>query len=108
MSYQNKETSKFVAKYTTPAELTERYLITPIGNKPLACFLLLNGSGILETRPRRTLCFVNSQNSAHRLALLLNHLGKDDGIKVGEISAGISGEDREGIIKEFTNGSIQV
>lgn len=51
----------FIGKYTTPAELTEKYCLTETKIKPLTLFTLLK-----ENQWNRFLCFANSGESAHR------------------------------------------
>lgn len=52
---------EFIGKYTTPAELTEKYCITDAKIKPLTLYTLLK-----ENNWNRFLCFTNSGESAHR------------------------------------------
>lgn len=51
----------FIGKYTTPAELTEKYCLTEAKIKPLTLYTLLK-----ENKWNRFLCFTNSGESAHR------------------------------------------
>lgn len=53
---------EFIGKFTTPAELTEKYCVTQAELKPLTLFSL-----IMENKWNRFLCFTNSGESAHRL-----------------------------------------
>lgn len=52
---------EFIGKYTTPAELTEKYCITDAKIKPLTLYTLLK-----ENNWNRFLCFTNSGEAAHR------------------------------------------
>lgn len=52
---------EFIGKYTTPAELTEKYCLTEGKIKPLTLYTLLK-----ENKWARFLCFTNSGESAHR------------------------------------------
>lgn len=52
---------EFIGKYTTPAELIEKYCLTGAKIKPLTLYTLLE-----ENRWNRFLCFTNSGESAHR------------------------------------------
>lgn len=52
---------EFIGKYTTPAELVEKYCLTGAKIKPLTLYTLLE-----ENRWNRFLCFTNSGESAHR------------------------------------------
>lgn len=58
---QSKVQGEFIGKYTTPAELTEKYCITDSKIKPLTLYTLLK-----ENNWNRFLCFTNSGESAHR------------------------------------------
>lgn len=51
----------FIGKFTTPAELTEKYCITQAELKPLTLYTL-----ITEQNWKRFLCFTNSGEAAHR------------------------------------------
>lgn len=57
----SKVQGEFIGKYTTPAELTEKYCITDAKIKPLTLYSLLK-----ENNWNRFLCFTNSGESAHR------------------------------------------
>lgn len=52
---------EFIGKFTTPAELTEKYCVTQAELKPLTLFSLIK-----ENKWNRFLCFTNSGESAHR------------------------------------------
>lgn len=52
---------EFVGKFTTPAELTEKYCLTQPELKPLTLYTL-----IMEQNWKRFLCFTNSGEAAHR------------------------------------------
>lgn len=52
---------EFIGKFTTPAELTEKYCITQPSLKPLTLYTLIK-----ENSWNRFLCFTNSGESAHR------------------------------------------
>lgn len=51
----------FVGKFTTPAELTEKYCLTEEELKPLTLYSLIK-----ENKWNRFLCFTNSGEAAHR------------------------------------------
>lgn len=55
------KSGEFIGKYTTPAELTEKYCLTEAKIKPLTLYTLLK-----ENKWKRFLCFTNSGESAHR------------------------------------------
>lgn len=59
---------EFIGKYTTPAELVEKYCFTGAKIKPLTLYTLLE-----ENRWNRFLCFTNSGESAHRYGTLLTN-----------------------------------
>lgn len=52
---------EFIGKFTTPAELTEKYCLTQAKIKPLTLYTLIK-----ENNWNRFLCFTNSGESAHR------------------------------------------
>lgn len=52
---------EFIGKFTTPAELTEKYCVTLPTLKPLTLYALIK-----ENSWNRFLCFTNSGESAHR------------------------------------------
>lgn len=52
---------EFIGKYTTPAELTEKYCITEVRLKPLTLFALIK-----ENKWNKFLCFTNSVESSGR------------------------------------------
>lgn len=56
----------FIGKFTTPAELTEKYCLTQAKIKPLTLYTLIK-----ENNWNRFLCFTNSGESAHRYLLVL-------------------------------------
>lgn len=55
---------EFIGKFTTPAELTEKYCVTQTELKPLTLFSLIK-----ENKWNRFLCFTNSGAAAHRLTI---------------------------------------
>ncbi|XP_015518446.2 probable ATP-dependent RNA helicase Dbp73D [Neodiprion lecontei] len=100
----DKATGDFVGRYTSPDELVEKAVECETLNKPLALFQLLTGSDEVQ----RALVFTNSGNTAHRLALLINLLGKKRGLTVAEISARLDHKKRESVLSQFAQGDIQV
>lgn len=59
-----KVSGEFYGKYTTPAELTEKYCLTQAKIKPLTLYTLLK-----ENSWNRFLCFTNSGEAAHRYTI---------------------------------------
>lgn len=91
-----------LGKYTTPMELTEKYTVCEAESKPLVLYHLLN-----EERCDRVLCFTNSAQSAHRLAVLLSHLLEGE-MKVAEMSAAMNRGARDVVLKQFQNSQINM
>ncbi|XP_055914240.1 probable ATP-dependent RNA helicase Dbp73D [Eupeodes corollae] len=92
---------EFIGKYTTPAELTEKYCITESRIKPLTLYSL-----ITENKWTKFLCFTNSVESSHRLAYVLKILFKDTLMSIGELSAGLSGKVRTNVLSSFARGKV--
>lgn len=106
-SEQTTETGKnngetFIGKYTTPKELTEKYVVTSLDLKPLLLYKLIK----LE-KLTKSIIFTHSAESTHRLAILLRSLFKDE-LKVEEISANLLGKSRTALIEKFSNGGIDL
>ncbi|TDG52780.1 hypothetical protein AWZ03_001013 [Drosophila navojoa] len=95
------QSSKFIGKYTTPAELTEQYCLTEMRLKPLTLYAM-----VLSNNWKRFLCFTNSADTASRLAYVLVHLFKDSPICVKELSAKMSATKRGYRLSEFARGNI--
>ncbi|EDW69360.1 probable ATP-dependent RNA helicase Dbp73D [Drosophila virilis] len=95
------QSSQFIGKYTTPAELTEQYCLTEMRLKPLTLYamVLLNGW-------KRFLCFTNSADTANRLAFVLQQLFGGSPTRVEELSAKMSAAMRAQRLTEFARGSI--
>jgi ATP-dependent RNA helicase DDX51/DBP6 len=91
----------FVGKYTTPAELTEHFVESTAMLKPLVVYHLLK-----KFNYRPALCFSASRDATHRLCLLLRHL--DESLKVAECSSEISKTARDQLLKDFSNGKIDL
>lgn len=91
---------EFIGKYTTPAELTEKYCMTQAKIKPLTLYTLIK-----ENNWNRFLCFTNSGESAHRLSYVLqNLLGTE--MKIEELSSGLSPAIRNSVLLKFQNRQI--
>lgn len=71
----------FIGKYTTPKELTEKYIITSLDLKPLVLYQFIKNENL-----SRTLVFTHSLENAHRLKVLLQNLFGEEG-KIEEIKA---------------------
>ena len=92
----------FVGKYTTPTELTEQICIVTPESKPLVLFHL-----ITTNVWKHVLVFVGSRQDAHRLSLLLKHLGQGK-LKIAEISSSLSRPEREKILEKFAAGDLDM
>ena len=88
---------QFVGKFTTPAGLSESFAVVAPQLKPLLLHHLLR-------RPdwRRSLVFVNSNEAAHRLSLLLTALGA----RVAEFSGAVPAGRRRRALAELTAGRL--
>nr|XP_026494735.1 probable ATP-dependent RNA helicase Dbp73D [Vanessa tameamea] len=91
-----------IKKYTTPDELEEQYIICTAEEKPLILYHFLSNQ-----KWDKTLCFTNSSQSAHRLAVLLDIWGKGN-LKVAELSAALDRTHREQVLKKFKQSEIDV
>lgn len=92
----------FIGKYTTPMELTEKYITCSMDLKPLVLYKLIETENLTKT-----LIFANSAESAHRLAILLKSLFNTRR-KVEEISSNLELKQRNTILKNFSEGSIDL
>lgn len=92
----------FVGKYTTPNELTEKYIETSMDLKPLVLFKFIKQENL-----KRTLIFTHSVESTHRLTILLKAMFKDE-ISVQEISSHLQPKNRIELIDQFSKGSIDL
>lgn len=93
---------KFIGKYTTPNELTERYIETSIDLKPLVLFKFIK-----QEELRKTLVFTHSVESAHRLTILLKAMfGKDRVVQ--EISSHLQPKSRVTLINQFSEGKLDM
>ena len=84
------------AAQSLPASLTQLYTVCQQGDKPLTLHQVLSQSNI-----RRALVFTHSNDTVHRLALLLTHLGHS----VGELSSEVTGRKKvlAGLSKGLTD-----
>ncbi|XP_069675655.1 probable ATP-dependent RNA helicase Dbp73D [Periplaneta americana] len=92
----------FTGKYTTPAELTEKVCVVEPELKPLVLYHIISSNSW-----QHVLVFVGSKKEAHRLSLLLMHLGRDT-LKVAEISSDLSRTAREKLLHRFSTGKLNV
>ncbi|KPI94776.1 putative ATP-dependent RNA helicase Dbp73D [Papilio xuthus] len=92
-----------IKKYTTPDELIENYVVCNAEEKPLILFHLL-----VEKKWDKVLCFTNSAQSVHRLAVLLNEWGKDQCLKVAELSSALDRASREKVLEKFKQSEVNV
>lgn len=92
-----------IKKYTTPDELIENYVLCNAEEKPLILFHLL-----VEKKWDKVLCFTNSAQSVHRLAVLLIKWGKDQCLKVAELSSALDRASREKVLEKFKQSEVNV
>ncbi|XP_045773964.1 probable ATP-dependent RNA helicase Dbp73D [Maniola jurtina] len=91
-----------IKKYTTPDELLEQYVVCTAEEKPLIFYHFF-----ANLKWDKTLCFMNSAQSAHRLTALLNIWGQGK-LKVAELSAALDRSSRELVLKKFKQSEIDV
>ncbi|KAJ3660355.1 hypothetical protein Zmor_004806 [Zophobas morio] len=89
-------------KYTTPHELTEKYVLCSKDLKPLVLYTFIKREGLTKT-----IVFTHSVETTHRLKILLQGLFKSK-LKVEEVSSSLRGKSRDGLIASFTKGEIDV
>ncbi|KAG5870989.1 hypothetical protein JTB14_013460 [Gonioctena quinquepunctata] len=94
-------TDTFIGKYTTPSELTEKYIVTSLELKPLYLYKFIKVEKLT-----RSIVFTHSVESAHRLAILLRALFAED-MKVEELSS-LQGKNRKQLIEKFNGGEIDL
>lgn len=99
----DKDLSNFVGRYGNPSELTERIVECTIQHKPLALYQLL-----IDAKMQKTLVFTNSNEAAHRLAILLQSLLQSQKVTVGELSGQLGSKQREDTLEKFVQGTLQV
>ncbi|KAF5304928.1 hypothetical protein FQR65_LT00812 [Abscondita terminalis] len=101
-SMETKNTESFIGKYTTPKELTEKYIECSIDLKPLVLYQFIKQENI-----RKTIIFTHSVQSTHRLTILLQLLFKDQ-LNIKEVSSRLETKKRNKLIEDFTNGYIDI
>lgn len=92
---------EFIGKYTTPAELSEKYCLTESRFKPLTLFTLID-----ENQWTKFLVFTNSAESAHRLAYVLRFMAQGSPLTIAELSATLKPTTRSDILSKFSKGKI--
>jgi ATP-dependent RNA helicase DDX51/DBP6 len=100
MEEDGEKRGSFVGKYTTPAELTEKYIITEQHVKPLSLFTIIK-----ENKWRKFLCFTNQADTAHRLAFVLQKLMGDE-MKIEELSSALTISARKSVLQKFSLGEV--
>lgn len=101
MEDEEKTTETFVGKYTTPKELTEKFIVCSMDLKPLVLFEFVKKEQITKS-----LVFTHSIESAHRLCILLRSLANE--MKIEEISSNLSTKNRNVLIERFKEGNINL
>ncbi|KAL1462642.1 hypothetical protein WDU94_014464 [Cyamophila willieti] len=121
-------TSGFIGKFTTPAELVEKFTLCTTMTKPLVLYHLIKKHAM-----KGVLCFVNTTQGAHRLAKLLYHIervaSKGDGqvkqltkresetananteatkLNIAEVYSDLKLEQRNKIIQDFRRRKIDL
>ncbi|RZC34682.1 Helicase C and/or DEAD domain containing protein [Asbolus verrucosus] len=91
-----------MGRFTTPEELTEKYIACTKDLKPLVLYQFIKQENLTKT-----LIFTHSVESAHRLKILLLSLFKSK-LKVEEISSSLKGKNRDGLIASFSKGEIDL
>lgn len=94
--------SSFIGKFTTPAELSEEWVLCNLETKPLYLYHL-----ITEGNWKRVIVFTNSVKTSHRLAVLMKHLFKDN-LRVEEMTAALNRQQRGKMLKDFASGAINI
>lgn len=93
---------EFIGKYTTPAELSEKYCVTETRYKPLTLFTLVE-----ENQWTKFLVFTNSAESAHRLSFVLQDMCEGSSTKIAELSATLKPKTRSDILSSFSKGEVR-
>uniref|UniRef100_A0A8D8M1I4 ATP-dependent RNA helicase n=2 Tax=Cacopsylla melanoneura TaxID=428564 RepID=A0A8D8M1I4_9HEMI len=110
----NAMTSGFIGKFTTPAELVEKFTLCTTMTKPLVLYHLIKKHAM-----KGVLCFVNTTQGAHRLAKLLYHIErvttkavKNDAqsakLNIAEVYSDMKLEQRNKIIQDFRRRKIDL
>lgn len=97
---QEEQRGNFIGKYTTPAELTEKYCITEYKLKPLTLFGLIK-----QHNWKRFLCFTNTIEASHRLSFVLQTLFGTD-LVIEELSSLLPMKVRQKVLQKFSKGDV--
>lgn len=92
----------FIGKYTTPNELTEKFIMTKLELKPLVLYEFIRRENL-----KRCIIFTHSIQSTHRLNILLQTLF-DSKKNVKEISSNLDPKERNNLITDFEKGDVDV
>lgn len=99
--------SEFIGKFSTPAELDEFYTVCPLSIKPLALYHIVR-----KNNWRRILCFADSIANVHKLNKLLRELTKFDedqtSLNIVEISSKLAANVHRSILERFSKNEIDV
>ncbi|KAK5647546.1 hypothetical protein RI129_002438 [Pyrocoelia pectoralis] len=95
-------TNLFIGKYTTPKELTEKYIRCSTDLKPLVLYQFIK-----QEKLKKTLIFTHSTESAHRLSILLQLFFKDQ-LKIVEVSSRLVTRRRNKLIDDFAKGIVDI
>lgn len=94
--------ASFIGRFTTPKELSEKYIVCSKNLKPLVLYKFIKNESLTKT-----IIFTHSIESGHRLAILLKSLFKNK-LKIEEISSSLTGKRRDELIVTFSNGEIDL
>ncbi|XP_061389187.1 probable ATP-dependent RNA helicase Dbp73D [Musca vetustissima] len=94
------KSGEFIGKYTTPAELTEKFCLTQTNLKPLTLYALIK-----EHKWQKFLVFTNSVEACERLAFVMFKLfAGDEDIQLGELNS--QHKNRTAILSKFLRGRL--
>ncbi|KAL3289004.1 hypothetical protein HHI36_003447 [Cryptolaemus montrouzieri] len=95
-------TDTFIGKFTTPKELSEKYVVCSLDIKPLVLYKYIKIEKLTKS-----LVFTNSINEAHRLCILFRALFKDK-LKIEEMNSHLEAKNRKELIAAFSKGNIDL
>ncbi|XP_073837966.1 putative ATP-dependent RNA helicase Dbp73D [Musca autumnalis] len=97
------KSGEFIGKYTTPAELTEKFCLTQTNLKPLTLYALIK-----EHKWQKFLCFTNSVEACERLTFVLKELfaGDEENIQIDELSGSRTKNNRSVVLSRFSRGQV--
>ena len=96
-------TSASEGKFLRPNELVEKMLFSPLEIKPLILFKLIELNQLTKS-----LIFVNSVESVHRLTYLLEILFESSPRRIEKLSSNLSVQYQNSVIKSFSDGFIDL